>query len=322
MRFNAEIVDKHSLDDFKSELGRLWEPGGPKGGSLGWGGLKGGRLLVTTPYPQQGAALAVGVINMLTNLAKGCILHICPDKLNFILLGSPESGGASLWCELPQENFFSTFQMQGISAEYNEIYLQVQLENITRVVNTPHSTETLRIKFINKYSGILKFCIKQLPESNRSRTMTYYFPIVVIPTNFWNELQEPIVPDLDVRIYLPVLKTLKNFVEKMKHINNHIVIEANQNGELNLKIQNELVSVTTYFPDLGNPPLALENASQDRHLEEMAEMHINIYQLLHFLGGVQDNPTKAIFNMVRNKISYFEFLYEIFSVKYFIPALH
>ncbi|KAM4818254.1 checkpoint protein HUS1-like isoform 2-T2 [Thomomys bottae] len=259
------------------------------------------------------------VINMLSNLTKGCILRICPDKLNFILLGSPESGEASLWCELPQENFFSTFELRGASAEHNEIYLQVQLENITRAVNTPHVTEALKIKFINKYSGILKICVKS-PELNRSCTLTCYFPIVVIPTHYWNELQEPRVPYLDVSIYLPLLRTLKNFLEKVKHVSNHLIIEANQNGELNLKLQNELISVTTYFPALENPPFVPENDFEDRHLE-MAEMHMNVHQLLHFLGGVQENPVKAIFNILRDRISYFEFLYETFSVKYFIPAL-
>lgn len=32
------------------------------------------------------------------------------------------------------------------------------------------------------------------------------------------------------------------------------VIEANLNGEMNLKIETDLVSVTTHFKDLGNPP--------------------------------------------------------------------
>lgn len=32
------------------------------------------------------------------------------------------------------------------------------------------------------------------------------------------------------------------------------VMEANQNGEMNLKIETDLVSVTTHFKELGNPP--------------------------------------------------------------------
>lgn len=32
------------------------------------------------------------------------------------------------------------------------------------------------------------------------------------------------------------------------------VLEANLNGEMNLKIDTDLVSVTTHFKELGNPP--------------------------------------------------------------------
>ncbi|MEQ2172898.1 hypothetical protein GOODEAATRI_026130, partial [Goodea atripinnis] len=32
------------------------------------------------------------------------------------------------------------------------------------------------------------------------------------------------------------------------------VVEANLNGEMNLKIETDLVSATTHFKDLGNPP--------------------------------------------------------------------
>lgn len=44
------------------------------------------------------------------------------------------------------------------------------------------------------------------------------------------------------------------FLLKTKILNLQI-IEANLNGELNLKIETELVCITTHFKDLGNPPL-------------------------------------------------------------------
>ncbi|KAJ8778793.1 hypothetical protein J1605_013470 [Eschrichtius robustus] len=99
------------------------------------------------------------------------------------------------------------------------------------------------------------------------------------------------------------------------------IIEANLNGELNLKIETELVCVTTHFKDLGNPPLASENASQDRNSEQMAQVHIDIRKLLQFLAGQQVNPTKATCNIVKNKIVHFDLLHEDVSLQYFIPAL-
>lgn len=99
------------------------------------------------------------------------------------------------------------------------------------------------------------------------------------------------------------------------------IIEANLNGELNLKIETELVCITTHFKDLGNPPLASENTSQDGNSEQMAEVQIDIRKLLQFLAGQQVNPTKATCNIVSNKIVHFDLLHEDASLQYFIPAL-
>ena len=69
---------------------------------------------------------------MIAKLAKTCTLRISPEKLNFILCDKLASGGVSMWCELEQENFFSEFQMEVVSEENNEIYLELTSENLSR----------------------------------------------------------------------------------------------------------------------------------------------------------------------------------------------
>lgn len=261
------------------------------------------------------------VSNMIAKLAKTCTLRISPDKLNFILSDKVASGGVSMWCELDQENFFSEFQMEGISAENNEIYLELTSENLSRALRTAQNSRALKIKLTNKHFPCLTVSIELLSVSSSSRSVTHDIPTKVIPRKLWKDLQEPTVPDPDVSIYLPALKTMKSVVEKMKNISNHLIIEANLSGELNLKIETELVCVTTHFKDLGNPPLASENASQDRSPDEMAEVHIDIRKLLQLLAGQQVNPVKAMCNIVKNKIIHFDLLHEDVSLQYFIPAL-
>ncbi|XP_055277027.1 checkpoint protein HUS1 isoform X4 [Moschus berezovskii] len=259
---------------------------------------------------------------MIAKLAKTCTLRISPDKLNFVLSDKVANGGVSMWCELEQEDFFSEFQMEGVSAENNEIYLELTSENLSRALKTAQNARTLKIKLTNKHFPCLTVSIElQLSVSSSSRVVTHDIPVKVIPRKLWKDLQEPTIPDADVSIYLPVLKTMKSVVEKMKNISNHLIIEANLNGELNLKIETELVCVTTHFKDLGNPPLASKNASQDRNSEQMAEVHIDIRKLLQFLAGQQVNPTKATCNIVKDKIVHFDLLHEDVSLQYFIPAL-
>nr|XP_058912888.1 checkpoint protein HUS1 isoform X2 [Kogia breviceps] len=197
------------------------------------------------------------VSNMIAKLAKTCTLRISPEKLNFVLSDKVANGGVSMWCELEQENFFSEFQMEGVSAENNAIYLELTSENLSRALKTAQNARTLKIKLTNKHFPCLTVSIELLSVSSSSRVVTHDIPVKVIPRKLWKDLQEPTVPDADVSIYLPVLKTMKSIVEKMKNISNHLIIEANLNGELNLKIETELVCVTTHFKDLENPPLGL-----------------------------------------------------------------
>ncbi|XP_048796259.1 checkpoint protein HUS1 isoform X2 [Lagopus muta] len=161
--------------------------------------------------------------------------------------------------------------------------------------------------------------------SSSSRIVTHDIPVKVIPRRLWNDFREPSVPDFDVSIYLPALKTMKNIVERMKNISNCIVIEANLSGEMNLKIETDVVSVTTHFKDLGNPPWASEDGCQSsapgRDLQSMAEARIDIKKLQQLLVGQQVNPTKALCNIVSKRIVHFILLHEDVSLQYFIPAL-
>lgn len=270
------------------------------------------------------------VSNMIAKLAKICTLRIGPEKLNFILCDRLAGGAVSMWCELEQENFFSEFQMEGFSAENNVIYLELTSENLSRALKTAQNARTLKFKLTNKHFPCLTVSVELLSMSGSSRIVTHDIPLNVIPRKLWKDLQQPLVPDAEVSIYLPVLKTLKSVVEKMKNISNHLtvfaililqVIEANLNGELNLKIETDLVCVTTHFKDLGNPSLASDDASRDRDPAEMAEVHVDIRKLLQFLIGQQVNPTRALCNIVSGRVVHLDLLYEDVSLQYFIPAL-
>uniref|UniRef100_A0A8C0P3Y3 Checkpoint protein n=1 Tax=Canis lupus familiaris TaxID=9615 RepID=A0A8C0P3Y3_CANLF len=271
---------------------------------------------------------------MIAKLAKTCTLRISPEKLNFVLSDRVASAGVSMWCELEQENFFSEFQMEGISAENNAIYLDLTAENLSRALKTAQNARALKIKLTNKHFPCLTVSIELLSVSSSSRVVTHDIPVKVIPRKLWKDLQEPTIPDSDI-------------------------MEANLSGELNLKIETELVCVTTHFKDLGNPPPASEDASQERPPEQMAEVHIDIRKLLQFLAGQQVNPTRAVCRhlkgshtfhrgasrlsarptgsgaqdgpgahltgtenyLVSNKIIHFDLLHEDVSLQYFIPAL-
>ncbi|XP_051465388.1 checkpoint protein HUS1 isoform X2 [Apus apus] len=257
------------------------------------------------------------VVNTVARLARSCTLRLAPSRLYFILCQKAANGGVSVWCEL--------CQMEGVAAEHNEIYLELVPENLSRALKTAQNAKAVKIKLTNKHCPCLRVAVELPSLSSSSRIVTHDIPVGVIPRRLWNDFREPSVPDFDVSIYLPVLKTMKSVVERMKNLSNSLVIEANWNGEMNLKIETDLVSVTTHFKDLGNPPWASEDgcqsSAQDRDLERMAEARIDIKKLQQLLAGQQVNPTKALCNIVSKKIVHFILLHEDVSLQYFIPAL-
>ncbi|XP_003222272.1 checkpoint protein HUS1 isoform X2 [Anolis carolinensis] len=265
------------------------------------------------------------VVNTITKLAKTCTLRFTVDKIYFILNDKVANGGVSMWCELNQENFFDEFQMEGVAAEDNEIYLELTSENFSRALKTAQNAKAVKVKLTNKQCPCLTVAVELPSLSSSSRIVTHDIPVGIIPRKLWNDFREPSVPDFDVSIYLPVMKTMKSVVDRMKNLSNSIVIEANQKGEMNLKIETDLVSVATHFKDLGNPPWVPEHASQNstekRHPETMAEARIDIKRLLQLLAGQQVNPAKALCNILNKRIVHFILLHEDFSLQYFIPAL-
>ncbi|KAG8572295.1 hypothetical protein GDO81_012006 [Engystomops pustulosus] len=265
------------------------------------------------------------VVNTITKLTKSCTLRLTANNLYFILTDKVANGGVSMWCELCQANFFDEYQMEGVSAEQNEIYLELAPENLSRALKTAQNAKAVKIKLTNRHCPCLTVAVELPSLSSTSRIVTHDIPVSVIPRRLWNDFKEPTVPTFDVSIYLPTIKTMKSVVERMKNLSNLIVIEANRNGEINLKIETDLVSVSTHFKDLGNPPWVSDDASQsstqERDTDVMSEATVDIKKLLQFLAGQQVNPNKAICNIVHKRMVHFIFLHDDVSLQYFIPAI-
>ncbi|XP_044032158.1 checkpoint protein HUS1 isoform X4 [Siniperca chuatsi] len=288
------------------------------------------------------------VITTISKLTKMCVLRLTPDHLFFVLSGKVANGGVSMWCELSQANFFDEYQMEGVSSEDNEICLEVTPENLSRALKTVQNAKAVKVKLTKKHCPCLTIAAELVKHyvccvlagrwspspphqasptlSSVSRVVTHDVPVDVIPRRLWHEFKEPSMPDFDVSIYLPPLKTIKNVVDRMKNLSNFLVMEANLNGEMNLKIETDLVSVTTHFKDLGNPPWG-EDASQDggpsqsRDPEAMAQARVDIRKLQQFLMGQQVNPSKAMCNIVHERVVHLILLHEDVSLQYFIPAV-
>lgn len=52
---------------------------------------------------------------------------------------------------------------------------------------------------------------------------------------------------------MPPLKVLRNIVDRMKNLSNFVSLMANCSGDMKLKVETELVTVSAHFRDLGHP---------------------------------------------------------------------
>ncbi len=84
-------------------------------------------------------------------------------------------------------------------------------------------------------------------------SVTQDVPISLVSAAQFALLTEPMLPDPKVNIMLPVLKTLRPIVDRMKNISEFLQLNANMRGELSLKVEADMVSIETHYKGLDHP---------------------------------------------------------------------
>ncbi|XP_071941689.1 checkpoint protein HUS1-like [Antedon mediterranea] len=261
-------------------------------------------------------------IRVLTTIAKMthlCVLRITEDKMFFILNDNVCKG--NIWCEVTASNFFDEFNMEGVSSDANEIYLEVTPDDLVRAAKTAQFAKSLKIKLTKKLSPCLTFFVELCSVSGHSRNVNHDVPVNVIPKRLWDDFQEPTIPDFDVSINMPSLKFLKNVVERMKNIGSYLELSANQNGDMTLKVESQMATVSTHFKSLQVQYFDDEPSVSTRNKDEMFGAKIDIKRFQTFFSGLQLNPQKIICNIVDNRLVHFLLLQEDLSLQYSMPIV-
>ena len=72
-----------------------------------------------------------------------------------------------------QDHFFSEYAMDGVSAEANEIFLEVIPENLVRSLKSAQNAKSVKIKLTKKHTPCLTFEI-ELVRSNTKSSSTMF----------------------------------------------------------------------------------------------------------------------------------------------------
>ena len=269
-------------------------------------------------------AMRQGVVSTVSHMAKSCALRLTPNKLYFILNDTAAQGGVTIWCEVNQSGLFEEFRIEGNEGSNDNIYLELHPDNLVKAMKCAANAQVVKIKLTKKITPCLTFEII-LPSMVRSRTVTHDTPVTVIAQNQWDAYQEPQMPEIDVSMCMPPLKTVRNIVDKMKHFSSQLVISANRSGQMTLKVVTDMVSATTRFSgldieDIGRGDSVRSNSSGNSS-QEMSEATVDIKKLSAFLHGQLVSPTKVICNIVHQRAVQFYLIHDDFSLQYFIPAI-
>ena len=150
------------------------------------------------------------VVTSLSKAKKDCVIKLSLTKVCFIGVESGVLGGISLWSEIQQNKYFDDYHIEGRD-ERNEIYLECNLEQLSRALKSAQNAQLLKIKLARKEGAILSIEVIQPTLSSTQRQLVHEVPVVLVPPRLWGDYQEPVMPDINVSIYLPLLKSIKTY---------------------------------------------------------------------------------------------------------------
>ncbi|XP_044745246.1 checkpoint protein HUS1 [Coccinella septempunctata] len=253
----------------------------------------------------------MNIATSLSKFSKECVMRITTRNVYFIV-SEEESGPRRplVWCDLPANFYFKEYNVVGVSDEYNEIYLEFSTALLARSVSVlKQNVKNLKIKLTNKEFPCLTLEMELAPEDIQSRQCVHDIRVEVISRKHWSNYEEPRFNDFHVTISMPPLKHLKSIVERMKNMSHQLIVSANKNGRLILRIQTNTVTISSHFPDLNLESFAVGITSNNDidDTNEDDEMHavsstIDIKKFLMFLSGMQLNNCKALCGIVHNRM--------------------
>jgi len=271
------------------------------------------------------------VIGTIAKISKVCVLRLNADKMFFILTDQGASGGPAVWCEMDQENYFNEYNIEGVSPEQNEIYLELVPEKLYKTLTGLKSStvpvKSLKMKLTKKNDVACLTFEVEVAVTALSRTIVHDIPVQVVPRKVWADYQEPPMPQFDVSICLPELKKLRHLTDRYKTLGQAVTVTASKQGKLSLKVESDEGVFSTHYPDLRVPvfrddtlPWRRPDSQAVTDPNHSASVRVDLKRLSQFLAGEQLQPKRAIANIVESEVLHMFFVHDDLLVQYFVPA--
>lgn len=253
------------------------------------------------------------ISHVLSRMSKLCVLRISPDQICFSV--SVERMPI-VWIQVKQSHFFREYMMCGISAEQNEILLELDAMMFSQSLSSLRLTaKSVKIKLTNKQQPCLTFEIDLSSIGNETRKCTHDLPVRVIPRKEWSEHEAPNIPEFDISIDLPQLRQVRKVVERMRNMSPHLIVTADRAGNMSLKVDNDNATVTTHFQGL-----QVWNSSQSDQEEFSTNVDVKKFYMFVSWDHVHLQHIKC--NILHDRMLNLSLCFdEYFTIEYFVPAI-
>lgn len=219
----------------------------------------------------------INVLHALEKLGANCVLHFQPDHVNLYLAGSFSQGGKA-FVEIPTKAIFEDYRIE--SKCDNEIPMVVNILNILRALKSGEKADRIVLKLTKKNNrAYLTF------EISEHVSIVQDVPVSLQPMKRLEEFAEPELPDPEVQILMPDLRTLKNVIDRMKSVSDTLTLTATSRGDLMLQVRTDMVTIKTFYKGLaikpaGAPASGAEASADTAVVRASASMSIKKFSKL------------------------------------------
>jgi HUS1 checkpoint protein len=222
----------------------------------------------------------------------------------------------------------STFSFQTQSLVFNDLKVESKTNNIICLdVNLDllnqglkrclHSSE-VTMKLVKRDMPYLSIIAEQ--STTQLITVTYDVPVELLSTDRLSQLREP--GDYEPMIYtlMPPLRTLRPIIEHMKNIGPYLTIRGNMNGDLDFKVDAELISVATHFRNLEHPHIQGREAPQPDPSKEHT-VKIDSSKFYKFLFSSAVNPQNVVLCLNVDNPVVIHVMHDDVYLTYYLPLV-
>jgi HUS1 checkpoint protein len=262
--------------------------------------------------------LFVNLIKAIEKIGEeNCLMLLTPKKIQFIIRTEEITDGFQVWAACNVASIFDDYVIE--SQNGNEISFKINLEYLLKGLQSGTGAQEVFMKLTKKGgTAYLSFAI--ITNVARSVSITQEIPVLIQTPVQLQEYTEPVLPDPEVYIMMPPLKSLKNVVERMKNIDNYLILQANMAGELTLKVQTDNISVATFYRKLEHPHIEGKETPVTSS-EQKAKVKVDVKKFSKFLFSHVIVPKNVICCIVEDTALVLHVLLDDLFITYYIPVL-